>query len=168
MLKPFVMNSQSFKASIWAGLIAGAVFMMLEMIMVPVFMGGSPWGPPRMIAAIVLGQDVLPTADQPASFDFGVLMAAMMLHFILSIIYAVIFGWICRKLSLGIAVLVGVVGGLLIYFINFYGFTAAFPWFAMARSWVSIVSHIMFGAVAAYSFKKLYQPQYYSHKIATA
>lgn len=33
-----------FKKAVIAGLIAGAVFMMLEMIMVPLFMGGSPWG----------------------------------------------------------------------------------------------------------------------------
>ena len=31
-------------AALWAAIVAGAVFMMLEMIMVPVFMRGSPWG----------------------------------------------------------------------------------------------------------------------------
>ena len=56
----------SAKAALWAAIIAGIVFMMLEMIMVPVFMGGSPWGPPRMIAAIGMGKGVLPP---PATFD---------------------------------------------------------------------------------------------------
>ncbi|MGI8401888.1 MAG: hypothetical protein ACR2NS_09865 [Gemmatimonadaceae bacterium] len=31
-----------WKAGVWAGLIGGAAFMMLEMIMVPLFGGGSP------------------------------------------------------------------------------------------------------------------------------
>ena len=39
----------SWKAAIWAGIIAGAVFMMLEMVLVGTVGGQSPWGPPRMI-----------------------------------------------------------------------------------------------------------------------
>ena len=70
----------NWAAAIWAGVIAGAVFMMLEMIMVPLFLGMSGWGPPRMIAAIVVAQGVLPP---PATFDSGILMVAMMVHFVL-------------------------------------------------------------------------------------
>jgi hypothetical protein len=47
-----------WRAGATAGLVAGFVFLMLEMIMVPIFGGGSPWGP-HMIAAIVLGNRVL-------------------------------------------------------------------------------------------------------------
>jgi hypothetical protein len=72
-----------WKAATWSGIIAGFVFLALEMVMVPVFAGGSPWGPPRMMAAIVLGEGVLPP---PATFDLGVIMAAMGLHFVLSIV----------------------------------------------------------------------------------
>ncbi len=149
-----------WKAAIWAGIIAGAVFMMLEMIMVPLFMGDSPWAPPRMIAAIIMGKDVLSSMEQPATFDPGVMMAAMILHFMLSIIYAIIIGWICRTRSMGISITIGAVFGLAIYVINFYGFTAIFPWFAMARNWISIFAHLMFGIVAAWAFKAI------QHKIA--
>lgn len=152
------MDKLILQAAVIAGLIAGAVFMMLEMIMVPVFMGGSPWAPPRLIAAIILGKSVLPMPEQPVTFDFGVIMTAVVLHFILSIIYVISLGWLCRKLSTGTAMLVGAIFGLALYFINFFLFTAVFPWFAMARNWVSIFSHIMFGLVAAYAFKKIYQP----------
>jgi hypothetical protein len=31
--------------------------------------------------------------------------------------------------------------------VNFYGMTALFPWFAMARGWITIFSHVMYGAV---------------------
>lgn len=34
------------------GLVSGAVFMMLETMMVPLFMGGIPWAPPLLIAAM--------------------------------------------------------------------------------------------------------------------
>lgn len=35
-----------WRAGAWAGLIAGLVFMMLEMAMVWMFLGQSPWGHP--------------------------------------------------------------------------------------------------------------------------
>lgn len=151
--------SPDWKAAVWAGLIAGLVFMMLEMIMVPLFLGGSPWGPPRMIAAIALGGSVLPNPPPPPTFDFGVIMTAVVVHLILSIVFAIALAFVIRRMELGMALLVGAAFGLVLYFVNFYGFTAVFPWFAMARNWVSIFSHIVFGAVAAWVYLRLVRPR---------
>lgn len=140
-------------AVLWSGLIAGAVFMMLEMIMVPLFGDGSAWGPPRMIAAIVLGEGVLPP---PATFDFGIIMTAVGVHFALSIVYTYVLSLFIRNSGTATALTIGAVFGLALYFINFYGFTGLFPWFADARNWISIVSHIAFGIVAAWSFTGMY------------
>ncbi len=137
-------------AAVYSGLIAGAVFMILEMVMVPLFLGQSAWGPPRMIAAIVMGKGVLPP---PATFHLGILTVAMLVHFSLSIIYAVVFDWVTERLGLTATILLGAVFGLLLYLINFYGFTAIFPWFAMARNWVSIFAHIVFGVNVAVAYK---------------
>ena len=41
--------------------------------------------------------------------------------------------------------------GLALYVVGFYGFTAIFPWFAMARNMITIVSHIAFGMVLGLS-----------------
>ena len=95
------------KAALWAAIIAGIVFMMLEMIMVPVFMGGSPWGPPRMIAAIGMGKGVLPP---PATFDAGIMTVAMLIHFGLSVILAFVFAFIARGRPVGMATLIGEIG----------------------------------------------------------
>ncbi len=140
------------KAALWAALIAGAVFMMLEMIMVPVFMGGSPWGPPRMIAAIGMGKSVLPP---PATFDATILMVAMLIHFALSIVLAFVFAFIARGRSLGMAVGLGAAFGLVVYLVNFYGMTTFFPWFAMARGWVSIFAHVVYGAVLGWVYASI-------------
>lgn len=145
-----------WRSAFWSGIIAGAVFMMLEMLLVPVFLGGSPWGPPRMIAAIGMGRGVLPPPD---TFALVPMLVAMVIHFMLSIVLAVILALIVSRLGLGMAVLVGAAFGLLVYLINFYALTAFFPWFAMARNWISIFSHLMFGAVAALSYKWLQNPQ---------
>ncbi|MGD9967557.1 MAG: hypothetical protein AB7Q23_10515 [Hyphomonadaceae bacterium] len=138
-------------AAIWAGLIAGLAFLVIEMAML-MMMGQSPWGPPRMMGAIVLGRDVLPP---PATFDLPAVAAAMMVHFPLSILYAFVLALALERLSLWPALLAGAVFGLAIYFINFYGFTALFPWFADARGLGSIAGHVLYGLVLAFSYKKL-------------
>jgi len=83
------------------------------------------------------------------------MMGALAVHFPLSILYAVILAWIIHRWATGRAIWVGAAFGLVLYLVNFYGFTAIFPWFAMARNWVSIVSHILFGMVAAWAYVRL-------------
>ena len=144
------------RAAILAGLIAGAVFLVLEMVMVPVFLDGRPWGPLRMMAAIVLGQGVLPPPGQmPAPPDASVLMAALTVHTGLSVLYAVILSALVSRASAGGALVTGAAFGVLLYIVNFYGFTVLFPWFAMARNWVSIVAHAVFGLAAAWAYVAL-------------
>lgn len=144
------------RAAVWAGIVAGLVFMALEMMLVPLALGGSPWGPPRMIAAIGMGQEVLPP---PATFDFGILMVAMMIHLVLSVVYAFVFGFVARGRAVGMATLLGAVFGLALYLVNFHGFTAVFPWFAEARNWVSILSHLVYGAVLGWTYARCAGPR---------
>jgi uncharacterized membrane protein YagU involved in acid resistance len=129
-----------------AGLVAGVIFMIAEMVLVGTVGGGSPWGPPRMIAAIAMGKDVLPP---PASFDLVVVMVGMLVHFALSAFLGVIFALIADRFvtSTMIGIAAGTVFGLIVYALHFYGMTALFPWFAMARGGISILAHAIFGAV---------------------
>src|SRR5512133_2233710 len=83
--------------AILSGIIAGAVFLILALALVPVILGGSPWELPRMIAAIVLGAGVL----TPATFATGIILTAVVLHFFLSIVYAIIFALLFSRLQLG-------------------------------------------------------------------
>lgn len=135
------------KAAIWAGIAAGVVFMTLEMALVALVQGMSPWAPPRMIAAIGMGESVLPP---PATFDGAIVSVAMIIHFALSLVLAILLGWGISRFRLGMAASIvgGATFGLVVYFVNFYGFTAIFPWFAMARGTIGIFAHAIFGAVA--------------------
>lgn len=153
-------RTMDWSAAVWAGVVAGAIFMMLEMIMVPVFMEGSPWGPPRMIAAMVMGEGVLPP---PATFDLMILMVAMVVHFVLSIVFALVLALLIARLGFGAALAVGAAYGLALYVVNFYGMTAIFPWFAMARNWVSIFAHVMFGLIAAWWYRARAHPAVERH-----
>ncbi len=143
-----------WKAVIWAAIIAGVVFMMLEMALAATVGGASPWGPPRMIAAMAMGEGVLPP---PATFETVPMLVAMLVHFTVSVVYAAILGWIIsrRGLGLGMSVLVGTLFGLLLYLANFYVFTAVWPWFAMARGMIPIFAHAAYGFTLGWAYHAL-------------
>lgn len=142
-----------WKAGALAGLIAGIVFLMLEMALVWMVQGMSPWGPPYMMAAMVLGADVLPDMGTWAVFDLKIVMIAMMIHFPMAVIYGLFGAWLVHRFDLAVAVMVGAGLGLAVYLINFYMVAPmAFPWFEMGRNWIGAFAHIMFGVVIAISY----------------
>jgi uncharacterized membrane protein (DUF485 family) len=143
----------NWKAAIWSGLIAGAIFLMVEMAMVAFLQGQSPWGPPRMMAAIVQGEGVLPP---PATFDLGIVAVAMMVHFSLSVVLGLVFGLAYSRanMSAPVAAASGTMFGLAVYVVDFHLLTALFPWFAMARGTVSIIGHAVFGLVLGSAYHR--------------
>lgn len=154
------------RAAIIAGLAGGAVFLALEMILVPLFTEDNAWFPVRMIASLIMGKDVLlsallygiTTPGVPAIYNIGVLAIALVLHFTIAVVFSVAIGALCRGRNMGMALGIGAACGLAIYLINFYGFTGIFPWFEMGRNIVGIVAHLAFGVVTAYTFVKIYSP----------
>lgn len=147
-------------AGAFAGIIAGIVFMMLEMALVMIAQGESPWGPPRMMAAMVLGQDVLPERGTYAPFSMSIIAVAMIIHMMLSIIYGLIGAWIVHRFDWAWALIIGAVYGIAIYLINFYTIAPVmFPWFEMARNAMSAFSHMMFGAVFGLVYVWLRRPE---------
>lgn len=146
-----------WSTAIVAGIVGGIVFMMMEMLLMPLFgFAPSMWAPPRMIGAIGLGEGALPP---PATFDLTVVMVAMVIHFMTSILFAIVVAFIIRNLSTGAAVGVGIVAALLLYGFVFYIMTAGpWPWFANGRNWVNIMTHIAFGAIVAWWYKARAHP----------
>ena len=142
-------------AAIRAGLIAGVFFLLIQTIMQPLFFGNSPWDPTQRIAAILLGGDIL---SPPARFDAGTLLAAIFVHFPLSILYALILALLVHRLDRMGALVTGAAFGVVLYLVNYFGFTGMFPWFAPARNWVTILSHLTFGMVAGWSYVALQRP----------
>lgn len=143
-------RSPDWGAMIAAAIIAGLVFAALEMLLAWMVTGTSPWAPIRMIAAIGMGRGVLPPPD---TFDLGIVAAGVAIHMVLSVVYAIVLAYILTMTRPGAAWWIGILFGLAIYAINFYGFTALFPWFAEARNWISIVSHAIFGLVLALVYR---------------
>ena len=149
-----------WSAAAWAGVIAGVVFMVLEMAMVRLVMGESPWAPPHMIAAMALGKDVLPPPDTYAPFSMKIMTTAMLIHMALSVAYGLAVGWLVHRFDWAGGLLIGVLFGIAIYIVNFYLIAPVlFPWFQMAQNWVSLVAHAVFGAAAGMSYMALRKPK---------
>jgi hypothetical protein len=138
-----------WSAVTWSGVAAGAVFMILEMLLVPMLLGGSPWLPVRWSAAVVLGPGVLPSPD---AFAPGVFAVGMAVHFALSLAYTALLARITRRLSASGATVAGIAFGFALYVVNFHLLAMAFPWVATARSLLGAFAHVAFGAVAAFTY----------------
>jgi hypothetical protein len=134
-----------WRAAIIAGIIAGAVFLLVETAAYAALTGTGVWVPVRYIASIVMGESVLPP---PASFDAGVVIVGLFVHFVLSVIYALILAFIIHRWGLAVGILGGALFGLALFAINYYTFSALFPWFFPMRTWIDVVSHVLYGAVA--------------------
>ena len=144
------MQLAAWKAGLWAGLIAGAIYVVFLLIML-LAQGISPLGTMHMTAAIVLGSGVLPT---PTTFDARVAAAALAVHFALSLVYGVILALLIQRLERMPALGVGVAFGLAVWLLDYFVVApAAFPWFTGHRAAASTpFLHVVFGiaAVGAY------------------
>ena len=148
-------RSPDWPAAVVAGLCAGAILMVLELLWSTLVSGTSPWIASHMIAAIVLGPRVL----QETGFSVAVVGIALVTHYLLGIVFAVILASVVAPFHLDSSVpmvlVVGVSFGLLLYLFNFYGMVRFFPWFAELRGPVAAGGHLLFGLCTALLYWKL-------------
>ncbi len=140
-----------WRAAVWAGVVSGLAFLSINMLLTQIYLG-SPWIITRLAASILMGQGVLPP---PATFDLGIFLSALLVHFPLSIAFACLIAFVLHRWGMLVGILGGAVFGLALYCINFYTFTFFFPWFFPMRSWIMVVSHIVFGALAGGTYEAL-------------
>jgi hypothetical protein len=134
-----------WRAAVLAGVLAGIVTMLLWVILLAVVTGGSVWTPFHHTAAVLLGESVL-TPSQ--TMDLQVVITGTVVHLFLSVVYAVILAFIIHRWGLVVGIIGGAFFGLAIYLINYYTFSYFYPWFYPLRSWIALVGHLVFGAVA--------------------
>jgi len=147
-------------AAVGAGLVAGAVLMVLELLWSTIFStsigGGSPWHTSHQIAAIVLGPQTLAST---AAFDFTVVAVALITHYVLGIVFAIVLAFVIDGFHYesqpGMLQLIGVVFGAGLYLVNFYGLSYLFPWIADMRGWATFIGHLVFGMTAALTYSAL-------------
>jgi hypothetical protein len=153
-------HTLDWRCALGAGFIGGLALVLCDIVLVPLLLGQSVWGPPRYIAAIALGPSVLPP---PAAFDLGVMSVAAVIHFGLSILYAIPLAYVIHRTRRFPAVIAGAFIGLDIYLLNFFLFAGLFPWFAAERNGLSAATHLLYGLVAAGAYEILLYFRHHRH-----
>lgn len=151
-------RAPDWAAAAASGFVAGAILMVLEMLWATNMMGATPWTMSHMIAGIVMGPDIAQAHD----FNTGVVAIALITHYILGMVFGMILAAVIAPFhfdsSMGMALLVGAVFGILLYLFNFYGMAQAFPWFKEIRGWPAIIAHLIFGMTTAGMYWKMERP----------
>ena len=132
-----------WRAAFIAGLVAGVVFLLVQMLGQALIVGQSPWLFPQYAGAIILGGEALLDGINPTSVAVGIVV-----HLVLSVAFALILAAIIHEWELLVGLVVGLLFGLAIYAINYYTFTRFFPWFFPVTNWLDIVAHALFGLTA--------------------
>ncbi|MGH2536328.1 MAG: hypothetical protein ACRDHL_02920 [Candidatus Promineifilaceae bacterium] len=144
-LRAGVRQLLDWRAAIWAGLIAGAVLLIVLLVGYPLFTGGSPVIVLRYISSLLLGDEVLLPGE---GSDAAVVVVALIVHFVLSVLFTLLLAFIIYRWELVIGILGGALYGLALYAINFFLLTNVFDWFAPARSLPFALALVLYGAVA--------------------
>lgn len=144
-----IQRNVMWRAIPFAGLVAGTVFLLLNMILSPLLLQIDATIILRYFASIPLGTSALVTDD--SSF----LIVALLTHYALSIGFTLIIAIVVHRWGLGVGIVGGAILGLSFYGINFYVGTLIFEWFFAINSPLLVISHIVFGAVAGGVYEML-------------
>ena len=137
-----------------AGLVAGIIFLLLNLFLTQVFSPGfSPSMMVRYFASIVLGDSILPAANNPLTWRAYLAMG--LLHFALAVCFACIVAFIVHRWGLVLSVLVGAGLGLCLYAINIYSLTIVVPHFYGLQSPFFLGTHVIFGAMVGGIYEAL-------------
>ena len=148
-------RAPDWMAAMASGFLAGAILMVLELLWSTNQLGVSPWATSHLVAAMVLGRDVLSSTD----FVLSVVAVALMTHYLLGILFGVILAAIIAPFhfdsSPKLAVVIGSLFGVALYMTNFYGMAYFFPWMIEARGWFALTAHLIFGISTAWLYCKI-------------
>jgi hypothetical protein len=144
------MTTSYFRLIAGAGIIAGTTATVAQLLLwwqASVPLPDVLYRDTRLAAAMVLPHDVIALDQLFQPPNWTVWLAATVIHFALSVIYAAVFVALVRRLRLGGFWLLptGAGFGLALYLINMYGFTSLMPWFVLVRDWITIAAHAVFG-----------------------
>lgn len=139
--------------AIAAGAVAGIAYIVLQSVPRSLLYGDGVWEPFHRIAAMALGASALEDVD---AFDPNVIGTAIVIHLGLSAFYGVVLSYIISEFTRRNAPWLGVIAGLLIYVVNFYGFAGLFPWMTELRGGLTLFAHAVFGALLGSCYWALY------------
>jgi hypothetical protein len=157
-LRTWHWRATDWTAAAVAGLAAGAVLMVLDLLWSSFFNAHGPWRISHMIAPIFVGTAVPGAGDY--AFNTTVVGIGLALHYLLGIVFGLAIAAVIEQLRLGAApgqsAGAGAFLGAVLYLINFDVLPSFFfPWLAALRGGETLAAHMVFGIVAALLYRRL-------------
>jgi hypothetical protein len=137
-----IQKNVTWRAIPIAAVIAGTVFLLVNVIFTPIVLEADADLILRYFASIALGDDVLLEGDTTT------IIVGVVVHYILSFIFAFITSVVVHRWGLAVGIIGGAILGLCFYVINLYLVVELFEWMFAIRSDVFLAAHILFGALA--------------------
>jgi hypothetical protein len=144
---------QRFAALLLSAVAAGTLSTVAQILLWIAFADAWPailFRDARLTAAIVMGSEVLPP---PETFDLAVMAVATAVHLTLSFVYIALVVLLVDGRTATAAATLGAGFGLVLYAVNMHVFTSIYPWFVQARDWTTVAAHLVFGLVAALTWR---------------
>jgi hypothetical protein len=137
-----VRSNLAWRAVLIAGVAAGTVFLLVNVIFTPLLLGVDATIVLRYMASLVLGSGVL-TGDNAAT-----LLVGLVVSYVLAFVYTLIIAIVVHRWGLIVGLVGGAILGLAFYGINLYLLTLLFEWFYAINNNVLLFSHVLFGITA--------------------
>ncbi len=145
-----------WRASVLAGLGAGTLFLILNLLIIPEALSTSVEVVLRYFASIVLGPGALGKA-----YGAGIVATALALHYLLSVVAAISIAYVVHRWGVVGGTIGGILMGLAIYLFNMYSLTYFIPWFFSMESSIFLILHLIFGGAAGAIYEMLERGEYH-------
>lgn len=134
-----------FRHMLWravfiAGLVGGTVFLLTYFLLSTLFLDVDAPFILRYFAGLVLGADQLLEGGATST------IVGLIVHYVLSLVFAVVVATVIHRWGLTVGILGGAIMGLALYAINIYGLTYFYEWFFALNSRVLLFTHLLYGA----------------------
>jgi len=144
-----------WRATFIAGFVGGLISYLLNILLTRISLG-SGWLFIQLSASILLGEKALHSEyDQ-----FLIILLGFLIHIALSMIFAAILTTIIHRWGLVVGIIGGAAFGLGLYVINFYLLSYFFPWFYPLRTWIFVLSNVLYGAIVGGVYELLEVEKY--------
>lgn len=137
-------------AAFAAGLVAGSIFLGLEVFTAYAFGANTPYGPAHVTLRALIEAEV-----PSGHLTWGLIAGVLFIHFFLSVLMTTILAMFTHRQERGTAMVVGALFGAVLYFGNFYLVVMSVPALLAAQGLFMFVNYVIFGVVAAWTYKRL-------------
>ena len=145
------LRSADWRAAVIAGVIAGLVFLVVNMALTGYLLGNAQL-PLQLAAALLLGPSVMPPA---VGLGGSVFLTGLGVHLVLAVGFTCLIAFCLHRWGIWVGIFGGALFGLALYAINYYFVADFIAGFAAFRSWLMAFSHVLFGAVAGGLYETL-------------